>query len=252
MTSFIDVLHSVSPAFRRRRLKTAVASLGPHSTDKQKTTIKERVNKLHRKIKSFFKVQQLYMPSAAILQAKASRLAELEHAARSSQDPIPDEEPQDMQLWLPSFVARKAPCDVGLQRIEFKLREAQAHEALDDLRRHLRYTSHLWTFKDRFERGTRRSTRSRTIIQRSQDNANAAAQKYKIARKALLVLGAILGESEWQGILRELHDTDIRGMSEAALRDSEGRRTLSWIWRTVGIGEDVDKGLHDGESSFLR
>lgn len=186
------------------------------------------------------------MPEAAILREKDARAAE---RVSNSSDGIADINPEDMVLWLPSGIGRKATCSENLQRFEFRLREAQANDALHELRGHLRYTTYLWRFKDRFHRGVGANTRSRTNIQRSQDKVDAAALKYNIARKALVILGGILGETEWALTLRVLRPEDVRGMTEALLGESEGRRTLSWIWRTVGIGENVDKGLHDGASA---
>lgn len=190
------------------------------------------------------------MPEATILREKAARAAE--RAAQLSSETMPEEAPEDMPLWLPSSIGHRAKCDRRLQTIELKLREAQAHDALRDLRRHLLFTSHLWGSKRRFTRGQRPSTRARTLIQRTQRKSDAAADKYRVSYKALVVLGGILREADWQKSLRPLASDDVRGISEGLLRDSEGRRTLSWIWTIVGIGEQVDKQLDDGGLEFHR
>jgi hypothetical protein len=219
-----------------------------HSTDLQRTKIKERSNAVRRKIKAWRKSQKLYMPEATILREKAARAAD--RAAHLSSGTMPEEAPEDIPLWLPSSIGHKAKCDRKLQRIEFKLREAQAHDALRDLRRHLLFTSHLWGNKRRFTRGQGPNTCARTLIRRTQGKTDAAAEKYRVSYKALVVLGGILGETEWKKALRPLTSDDVRGMSEGLLRDSEGRRTLSWIWTIVGIGEKVDRQLDDGQLRF--
>jgi hypothetical protein len=223
--------------------------LGLHSTDLQRAKIKERSNALRRKIKAWRKSQKLYMPEATILREKAARAAD--RAAHLSSETTPEEAPEDLALWLPSSIGRKAKCVKKLQMIEFKLREAQAHDALRELRRHLLFTTHLWGNKQRFTRGQGPSTRARTLIQRSQEKADAAAEKYRVSYKALVVLGGLLGENDWRKELRPLTTDDVRGLSEALLHDSEGRRTISWIWTTVGIGEKVDKNLDEGQPKFL-
>jgi hypothetical protein len=203
--------------------------------------VKERSNALCRKIEAWYHIQQLYMPEVALLRANDARAAGLD-----SSGGIPDVNPVDQPLWLPSSIARRAKCSESLQRYEFRLREAQANDALNELRNHLLYTTYLWKHKHRFQRGVKSNTRSRTNIERAQCRVNAAAEKYRVARKALVVLGHILKESGWESTLRELRSEDVRGLSEASLGDSEGRWNISWIWRSVGIGENVDKGLKDG------
>jgi hypothetical protein len=213
--------------------------LGLHSTDLQRTKIKECLNALHRKIKAWWKSQKLYMPEATILCEKAAHAAD--RAAHLSSETMPDEAPEDVVLWLPSSIGRKAKCERKLQMIEFKLHKAQAHDALRDLHHHLLFTTHLWHNKRCFTRGQGPRTRARTLIQWSQGKADAAAEKYRGSFKALIMLGGLLGETNWQKALRPLTSDDIRGLSEALLHDSEGRKTISCIWTMVGIGEKVDK-----------
>ena len=55
-------------------------------------------------------------------------------------------------------------------------------------------------------------------------------------------------DENWQLSLRFLADEDIRGLSEGLMGDSEGRRTVSWIWTMHGV---VDEGGAD-EGIFWR
>jgi hypothetical protein len=171
----------------------------------------------------------------------------MRHAAS---DDSPAVKPQDIDLFLPSAVVQKgAPCSVRLQECEFRLRFAQAHDALSELRNNLRFRFHLFRHKDRFARGVAANTRARTAIDAAQEKVDASAHKYRTARKALLILGAGLKRSEWVNTLRELGPSDIRHMGDAEASETEGRRRMSWIWMDLGISEDVDKdpGMHDGE-----
>jgi hypothetical protein len=53
-------------------------------------------------------------------------------------------------------------------------------------------------------------------------------------------------DEKWQLSLRFLADEDIRGLSEGLMGDSEGRRTVSWIWTRYGVvneEEGADEGI---------
>ena len=96
-------------------------------------------------------------------------------------------------------------------------------------------------------------TRSRNVIQRCQNRVDACATKYRVARAALEGLACRVDKVGWERMFPILHDSDVRGMTEAALRGTEegageGRRTLTWIWTTLGVGAQVgeDAGLQDG------
>ena len=70
-----------------------------------------------------------------------------------------------------------------------------------------------------------------------------------MAWKALALLRTKLKripDEKWQLSLHFLADEDIRGLSEGLMGDSEGRRTVSWIWTTHGVvdeGEGADEGI---------
>ena len=150
-----------------------------------------------------------------------------------------------------------------LQDIEWRLRHAQAHDALNDLRRHLRLCSHIYQYKDRFVRGQRENTRARSTIALAQEKVDADAKRYRRARAALVALSPSLGRTGWEAILQVLADDDVRLMSKGDAQDlshhhsnridreSEGRRMLSWIWRTtpllVNISDAEDPHLQEGQ-----
>jgi hypothetical protein len=191
---------------------------------------------LRRKIAAWRDIQVLYMPEAAI------ELAKLEHA---QVDGISGLRAQAIPLFLPSRLSRDGHISESLLVYEWKLQEGQAYDALHNIRHNLRLRSHLFKHKDRFARGVRHNTRSNATIAKVQTKINLAASKYRAAWKALSVLGTKLRQipdENWQLSLRFLADEDIRGLSEGLIGDSEGRRTVSWIWTMHGV---VDEGGAD-------
>lgn len=184
-------------------------------------------------------VQQLYMPGVVAMR---------ERAERQTPDIESEEKTEHIQLWLPSMIPPHVPCDKRLRDIEFQLREAQAHDALNELRQALRLRAFLYMDKDRFKVGQRPNTRARSVIQRCDTRVDACATRYRVAHAALVALGPRLGKIGWEAQLRPLLASDVRGMTEAALGDTEGRRTLTWIWTSLGVGSGLteEAGLEDG------
>ena len=144
--------------------------------------------------------------------------------------------------------------------IEWKLRIAQAYEALDQLRHHLQIRTHVFKFKDRFVRGQGANTRARDAISTTQTAIDNHRDTYRVARSALSTLGNTLGHTGWESQLPLLKDSDVRGISDGEDRQSEGRKQLSWIWKVMGvIGEedgdlhlrDCASGFHDHQTKFI-
>ena len=237
----------------RRRLKLDTDALGLHATDDQKRKIQIRATTLQRKIFSWMDVQQLYMPSA--------RIARLEAQERSDHDT--EEKVEDIELWLPSVLPKKHSCDIRLRQMEWRLRQAQANDALDELRNSLRLWSHLYIDKDRFQRGQRANTRSRSVIHRIQARVDFAAVTYQNARALLHRLSKLPGIDDvgWEPNYPILKPSDIRALSDPedtvpmrkksgdaasapATIASEGHQTLSWIWRRLGERVLESEGEH--------
>lgn len=200
----------------------------------------ERRNALQRKIDAWMEIQQLYMPGVAGIRARQAA------AFPSHTPPLT----HDIALCFPSDVMNDISCDKVLVDCEFRLRVALGHDILEDLRRHLRLRSHLYGFKDRFVRGQRPNTRAQSIISSVQSKVDADAQRYRKNHAALVVLGNELDCQSWRGELRPLEPDDVRGMSDGLFGETEGRRSLSWIWRTVGVADpctgNTSEGLQEG------
>ena len=224
----------------RIRLKFDCSKLDSSATMLQLAKMQERKNALERKIQAWIAVQHLYMPATSSLRARDDR---------DASDKTTERPPYDFPLYLPSSLPGRVSCDMKLREYEFRLREAQAYEALEDVRQHLRLRSHWYKHKDRNVTGQRANTRAQNLINRVQGKINANASTYTRARNALSKLSAFLSEVSWRGKLLALAPEDIRPLTEleAGEGESEGKRKLSWIWKVVGITEDSnDEGIQEG------
>ncbi|KAH9828984.1 uncharacterized protein C8Q71DRAFT_718824 [Rhodofomes roseus] len=216
----------------QRRLRKDALNLSSTATDLQQAAIIRRRSSLQLRIDAWREFQVLYMPAVALLRSK--------EASKSSK-PVNAE---DTPLYLPSDIINTdtAARNANLESIELRLRYAQANDALEQMRRHLRARSKLYNVKDRDVRGQRYNTRSRTYINTVQDKIDADAARYRAAHTALLVLDP-KDTLAWMKVLRYLGPEDVRGMKERLEKESEGKRVLPWIWRTTGFcgGDDEDE-----------
>lgn len=155
--------------------------------------------------------------------------------------------PHLVPLYLPSALAKLG---ISFNQIhgenEFRLRYGHACESLDALRGHLQMRAYLYKFKDRFIRGQAANTKARNSINLAQDRINVAVADYRADRQALDNLReySTAGLSKWDEDLRQLEDGDIRDLSEGKAGESEGKRTISWIWKT-GVLQDGEESSQD-------
>lgn len=182
----------------------------------------------------------------------------------------------DMDLCLPSALPealRKDPALAQLLEKERRLRLPQCREALSSLRRRLRICARLFDSKKMHTAGTgtKPNTRMQALLEKHGLYRERDVERYRAARNALVVLDP---KGAWQQSLKPLLPQDIhppiRGQEVTAkgrsqgkrnrkgtVLESEGRRTLSWIWRAIpqadGAENDltVAKELEDGTSDVL-
>lgn len=225
----------------RRRLRADAKVLGSHSTDLQIAKVVERANRLKRQIDAWAAVQLLYMPAISQL-----RIADESDTLTSA---------VNGELLLPSQVLDRIPVSEDMMEIEWRLRFAQGHDALHDIRRLLLVRSQMYAAKDRFSRGQGQVTRSRNLILGVQSRIDANVLKYREFRAALLRLARPLGKVGWDGELQVLHDNDVRGLAASETGSSEGRVTMSWIWKTSEGSGDFDPAgprMQEGKSSIIK
>lgn len=106
------------------------------------------------------------MPEVAPLRAAADRAA-----SRSSSTV----EAYDIPLYLPSSLPSHIRVRRQLYEYEFRLRRAQAYEALDSMRGHLRLRTHMYHVKDKHIRGQAANTRTNNLLTKTQKKVNASA-----------------------------------------------------------------------------
>lgn len=230
--------------FNNRRLyKDMCSQLWEHSLDRQHTKLVLRGNTLIQKIEAWTKYQLLYMPTVARL--RENTLRNLDHSVEVKAHDVP--------LWLPSQIRSQIAIPESYRRLEFDLRIPQASEALDELRAQLQVRAHLFKVKDRFIRGQAANTRARGTLDGIQKKIDRHALEYRTAYGALCCLGLLLGKTSWRETYLPLLNEDIRDLSEGKARQSEGRREISWIWRSTSLDQiDKPEEGHYREGCFLR
>lgn len=220
-------------------MKTLTKSLWDHSQDRQITRVKLCSNTLTRKLEEWFSLLQLYIPTSITLRK------------REPQKKVAPK-PFEVQLWMPSQIGRIVPFDKSLAEIEYKLRNAQAHEALGVLRRNLQIRATLYDIKDRWLRGQGANTQALNALATVQARIAAARDEYRQARTALLALADFLGYANVDQEFLPLQDKDIRSMVEPEPGLGDTRRTLSWIWRRVNAADATEAETQEfvAESEF--
>ncbi|KAJ7849376.1 hypothetical protein B0H14DRAFT_3668571 [Mycena olivaceomarginata] len=241
---------------QQRILASDVASTGLHPTDGQRRAMIERTSKLRRKILAWIDVQTRFFPGL-------KNIREVEDRSRvqiGSGEPIPGIAVSDIKLWLPSAIAATSQKEVPVSRDtyqhEYRLRVGQAQEALHEVRRLLLVRTHLYKLKDTHSRGVQANMRSNDKIAALNGQVQRAAEQYRAARGALVVLSGVLCRTEWERTLWELKPDDVRGLPQSTFHDPERKnksktnrrrrkkqkreREMSWIWVTQGGHDPAD------------
>lgn len=178
------------------------------------------------------------------------RRKQLEKAAP---DGIAPRKSHQIPLVLPSSLRKVQLAGDELREYEWRLREGQAYDALHEMRQHLRVRAHCYKNKDRFSRGVRENLRSLSAIKKVQVRVDRAARKYRVARAALVSLSEDIGSGDWKERmkpLKELEPGHVRGLSDGLEGESEGKRTISWIWlisygpMAGGDEEQMSEGMY--------
>ena len=162
--------------------------------------------------------------------------------------------PESLPLYLPSSLPSEISQRPELKDIcesEHRLREAQADDALADVRRLRRIIQGLWLFKKLNVSGTgnRPNTRMLNLYTRFQTKLQHAANRYNVAYTALKGLDPNGG---WKERLKELKASDIRGPGRDADNPddarSNGRFEPSWIWLVTRLPQE--RGDNQTEDEF--
>ena len=234
------------------RYNSACRSGSVRLTATQEREMLSRRSAIRRRLTTVRAVQAIYMSGVPAL------------VAAHRQSTPADNHPEDEPLFTPSQLSVEglASCSPGIADIEARLRDAQLHECLDEMRTLLHLKAGLVIHKQRHVRHQRPNTRARSIIENNEQRIKTYSAKYRAARVAKL---ALTGPGDWEMTWRKLEDQDIRTMladddpanakntetGEQNILLSEGRRLTSWIW--MGADRDTTNaaGMQDGESKSL-
>ncbi|KAG2068191.1 hypothetical protein BDR04DRAFT_1158166 [Suillus decipiens] len=128
------------------------------------------------------------------------------HTSEEPCSPTKSTPVEAFQLWLPSVVSPNMQCAAQLHTLEWKLRYAQANNALKDICNLLHLRSHLYKFKDSSIVGQAANTHTRSTINKADAKVNMATKCYKVARAVLANLAPILNEDQtWIEVFKQLN-----------------------------------------------
>ncbi|KAF8233705.1 hypothetical protein L208DRAFT_1014137, partial [Tricholoma matsutake] len=83
--------------------------------------------------------------------------------------------------------------------------------------------------------GQSANTRACDVIATVQAHVDASGNEYQAAHTALSSLGALLGKLGWQTRFLPLTDANKCKLTKVEPGMSEGKRKLSWIWKTTNL-----------------
>ncbi|KAG6917307.1 hypothetical protein DXG01_003148 [Tephrocybe rancida] len=208
-----------------------------HLMDLQHSKILEHSNCLLHKPEAWAGIQVLYMPSAAALRAKE----ELKGGAEPSMA-------LNFNLWLLSaIIIEGGAVNTKYLDYEWRLRTAQAHATLLEVRQNIILRLMMFRSKDKYIRGQRLLTRNQALLLAVKQRIKSAAKKYNKIRAALKSLNTATHYLGWDIILKELNDGNLHGLTANEGGFGEGRHNLSWIWSMYSAdavdGEEKQEAL---------
>ncbi|EAU86991.2 hypothetical protein CC1G_08462 [Coprinopsis cinerea okayama7 len=208
------------------------------STSKQKADLQEKRNGMRRRIARWREVQIVYAPCVAPLLPGITAGEDSEGAEVIK--------PEDIPLYLPSDLTPTLHQTIpAMTEKERRLREAQADDALSEIRLGRRILTGLTQFKKLHlaGAGNKPNTRVRSLYNRIQAKISKAANRYRRARDALVTINPT---GEWTHRLKPLNPGDIRGPGRES-HESSSRFIPSWIWQVPRVRREGDDTLAEEE-----
>jgi hypothetical protein len=158
--------------------------------------------------------------------------------------------PEDADLWLPSTLpptSWSTQCIDGLPRIEYRLRFAQAMNALEQIRLCCRLLRLLSAKTQVHITNTQKTgTRTRSVFDKANAKRAQAVATYRAARKAIECLASNKDFGPWKHTLLKLEDSDVHGPGREASETLSSCFIQSWIWTTAmqTLTSDEDPDLN--------
>lgn len=172
------------------------------------------------------------------------------HPAALSPDTLPENVPLYLPSSLPTYI-RTLPELREVCHLERRLREPHADDALAEVRRQRRVIQGLWQFKRLNVSGTgnKPNTRMVGLYKHFDNKTRRAAERYRVAWRALCVLEP---DGSWSRRLKELKDLDISGPGKdpSDVSTSNSRYEPSWIWLVPRATEPNNPNAGMDEEEF--
>ncbi|KAJ7238319.1 hypothetical protein B0H12DRAFT_995256, partial [Mycena haematopus] len=141
-------------------------------------------------------------------------------------------------MFLPSCFPAQTRSELSMEalaQVEYELRQGQAFDALDEARTAIRTYSFNLGLKKASIHGVGATTKAQNFLKTLSNDIQVAADTYRRARTALVMLGMAENDPVLKPLDRK--DLTIKGMMRANIGDS--KKADSWIW-TTGRGVDLD------------
>ncbi|KAK7435749.1 hypothetical protein VKT23_019446 [Stygiomarasmius scandens] len=228
-------------------------TINGHMSPTQELELQKRRTSLLKRIIHFHSLQRLLMLRLVDVLSEA----DWQHVERPDHD-----QPEKIKLILPSDcgtrAARIRACVGDLPEVEERLCVAEVEDALEGVRDGLRARTATSRFKIQNVTGQVGSTRASGILRQIDIRIHTRKIRYRVARDALLRLR---GHGEWEEVLWELKDADIRGLSERSLtrEEIEAREQLQKrVTHELNLGDEdfyfEEEGIYnriEGESKHV-
>lgn len=159
----------------------------------------------------------------------------------------------DYKLSFPSSFTEKERIDLGLQdqaKVEYKLREGQAFDALSSVKDAIRSLEEINILKKRFTHGKSNMTSSSQRRNKAFQLKEYFRKDYSAARRSLLKLGMDANDFN----IRRLTDEDLyRPVLSEGYELGSGKKKIGWIWSIGGDAIDLTQSPStlEGNSKYL-
>lgn len=228
----------------------------------EKERFQEKRDALHSKVKSFQLQGVRFVPLDASTVPVPRQASGVSDSGESDEegfflgDESDWEEDEDVEvpiervgLGLPSSFSMEERANMSLARlvgIETELREGQANDALEALRAGLAEKSLRFRTEVKPAKSQKTMTRAWDSINKADVQIKAAVQSYRLARDALVALGA---EKSLMGRYQEIQKKDLKMSRDVVEENRVGQRSseLPWFWRL-----DQKWHTHTSRGEFLK
>ena len=240
---YIRVVISHSLMTCRFVFKRELSRTKGKKTSKQLADLEEKRSALIRQIVIWRPIQLAYTPCVASLLPLDAVDSDSYYC-----------NPESIPLYFPSSLPpeiRQCPELKEIREVEQRLREAQANDALADIRRLRRVIQGLWQFKKVNVSGTgnRANTRTLDSYSRIHTKLQHVANCYHVAYSALIALDP---NGQWKEQFKELKPLDIQGPGRNPDNPEDGnsnsRFEPSWIWLVTR--SQKERGDNQTEDEF--